>query len=204
MQKTTTFDKPTIVLGSGSPHRAKILTEHGIDFVKILMPIDEDSINQEVPHTGVDIKFARDYVKMLALEKQKPFVGMIHNGAVITADTVVWCDDVILEKPITREKCRTQHEFISGKITYALTAHAVYYNGKSTVAVKSSLLGIEPLPQAVIEEILTEEVTLQCAGYCTGGAIKNYVWWNKGHANNIRGLDVGVVRKLLGKVKFPI
>lgn len=198
------FEKPTVVLGSGSPHRAKILTENGIEFVKKLIPIDEDSLNQNIRHSGVGKRFTKSYVKMLAEEKQKPFVTVIENGAVITADTVIWCDGFILEKPITKEKCKVQHEFISGKKTYAITAHSVYYNGRSASKVKSSLVGIQKLPPAVVEEISCEEVTLQCAGFCTGGAIRNYVWWHKGHANNIRGLDVGVVKKLLKKVGFGL
>lgn len=193
---------PTIILGSGSPHRAKILTENGFKFIKKLMSVDEETFNQTIQHTGVSIAFARAYVKMLATEKQKPFVGAVDNGAVITADTVIWCDGVILEKPITKEKCRAQHEFISGKKTYALTAHAIYYNGKFASRVKTSMVGIEPLPPNIIEEICNEEITLQCAGFCTGGAIKHYVWWHKGHANNIRGLDVGVIKNLLKKVGF--
>jgi len=197
------FEKPTIVLGSGSPDRAKILIENSITFVKKLLPNNEDHLNATMKHHGVSKRFAKRYVKMLALEKQKPFIGNIENGAVITADTVVWCGGIILEKPLTKEKCRTQHEFISGKKNYALTAHAIYYNGRSASYVKASMVGVEKLPPAVIEEICTTEPeTLNCAGYSTGGAIKNYVWWRKGTINNIRGLDVRVVKKLLKKVGF--
>ena len=197
------FDKPTIVLGSASPSRAKILSENGIEFVKKVIPIDEDALNQNIKHHGVSKGFAKRYVKMLAIEKQKPFVGNIENGAVITADSVAWCEGVILEKPITKERCKTQHEFISGKKNYAVTGMAVYYNGRTSSCVKCSMLGVEKLPPAVIEEICNEEETLNAAGYCTGGAIKNYVWWEKGHANNIRGLDIRTMRKLLKKVGFP-
>ncbi|MCL2587316.1 MAG: Maf family protein, partial [Firmicutes bacterium] len=177
--------------------------ENGIAFQVKLMPIDEDALNQSVKHTGVSKRFAKKYGKMLAIEKLKPFVGVIQDGAVITADSVAWCDGVILEKPITKEKCREQHEFISGKKTYALTSHAVYYNGQVASFVKKSLVGIEKLPSNVLDEICNEPETLFCAGYRTGGAIRNYVWWEKGHGNNIRGLDIGIVRRLLKKVGFP-
>jgi len=198
------FDTPTIVLGSGSPNRAKILTENGIPFVKKLIPIDEEHLNATIKHHGVSKAFAKRYVKMLAIEKQKPFVGNVENGAVITADTVAWLDGVILEKPLTKERCKTQHEFISGKKAHAMTAHAVYFNGKAASCVKVSVIGFEKLPPPLIEEICNEPATLQCAGYCAGGAIKNYMWWKKNHANNNRGLDVRVVRKLLKKVGFNV
>jgi len=198
------FDSPTIVLGSASKLRAKILRQNGFEFETILKPIDEDSLNTNIKHHGVSKKFARDYVLMLAREKQAPFIDNIVNGAVITADTVAWCDRVILEKPLTREKCEEQHHFISGKYNYAITGHGVYYNGKTAFMAKVSKVWIEPLHKKTIQEICDEPDTLGAAGYRIGGEITSYISWGKGHCANIRGLDVGVVRKLLKKVGYPL
>ncbi|MCL2846339.1 MAG: Maf family protein [Firmicutes bacterium] len=198
------FDTPTIVLATGSPARKKILDNAGIPFVKKIVPIDEELLNAEIPHEGVSRRFAERYCHMLVNEKQKPFRGRVRNGVVVTCDTVVWCDGRILEKPLTREKCVECHEFVSGKMTYTVTAMAVYYNGKSASNVKTTWVKIAKLPPAVIDEVANEPATLLAAGYRTQGAIQWYIDCKKGEIMNVVGLYLPTLRRLLKKVDFPI
>lgn len=198
------FNEPTIVLGSASATRTKLLTDAGIDFVKIISPVDDNDINYQHPHEGVSKRALVQYMKKMALVKLDPFIGRIKNGAVITADTTAFYRGRILEKPLTREKCREQHQLLSGKTNHAYTAVAVHYNGKTLCRVMISKVRISPLPKDVLETICNEPATLQAAGYRIAGAIGPFVKIkNNAHRLNVMGLDPGMVRKMLRKVGFP-
>jgi len=204
--KDKSFDKPTIVLATASPYRARLLDDAGMPYVKILRPIDEDKINLEVKHEGVDKDFCRKYVEMLALEKQKPFRECpIENGAVITADTVVYCDGRILEKPMTVSKCREQHEFVSGKTSYFVTGYAVLYNGKSVSRVKETECKVSKIPPEIIEQVCAEELSLRVAGHrADEGLMKGYCQMDDEGRENWIGLCTKTVKEMLKEVGFSI
>jgi septum formation protein len=203
--ETIEFEKPTIVLASASPRRARYLTSAGIKFIQMVSTVDDTEINYDFPHDNITGKMEKEYAKEMALAKLQPFIGNIKNGAVVTADTSVLCAGRILEKPITKEKCREQHEFLSGKKNSCYTAVAVYYNGKVACKVKVSKVKFKPIPPEVIERICNEPEVLDCAGYRLAGEIRNYTKFKgKAHKNNVKGLDPKVVLRLLKKLKFPL
>ncbi|MEF3302215.1 Maf family protein [Paenibacillus sp. GYB003] len=193
------FGKPTLVLASASSRRTKQLAKFGLDFVQIVSTFDDSSVNYNFPHTGVSIDQAKSYSATMALEKLKPFIEKIKNGAVVAADTIIFCSGRIIEKPITKERCREQHEFISGKTVSRCNALAVYYDGRTLSEVTIGDVLIAPLPKQVIEEIANESETLNCAGYNRGGAIAPYVLTD---APRTGGIEVPVVLDLLSKLGF--
>jgi len=168
------FEKPTVVLASASPRRSRLLTEHGVEHVVIVSTVDDTDINFEHPHEGVSKKQEIEYSKQMALAKLAPFVNKIKNGAVICADTSVFCAGKILEKLLTVEKCRAQHQFLSGKKNINYTAYAVYYNGVVLCRVMATKVKIKPLSAELIEQICKEPEILDCAGYRHQGLIAPY------------------------------
>ena len=201
--ETIVFDKPTLILASASPRRAKHLQDAGIEFIKIISSVDDSQINYDHPHSGVSRRQWRKYVKQMALAKLGPFIGKIQNGAVVTADTTVYCKGHIIEKPITPEKCREQHEFLSGKTNYVYTAVAVHFNGKTVCRLMASKVKIKKLPNHLIDEICCEKETLDAAGYRSAGAIAPYVIIkSNAHRKNVQGLDPKCVSKILRKLGF--
>ena len=195
------FETPTIVLASASPRRAKMLEKYGVRFVRILSSFDDIELNNQFPHEGVTKKQESYYAKSMALAKLQPFIGKVKNGAVITADTTVYCDGRILEKPYTKEKCREQHEFMSGKTTWVYTAIAIYFNGKIRCALQKLKVKILPLPDHVIEEICNEPETLDCSGFRRAGALAPYAISRESTPTG--GLSVPMVLQILKKLKFP-
>jgi len=200
----TEFDKPTLVLASASPRRAELLTKAGIEFVKMPSNIDEEEIHKRFRQEDVNKRYTKNFAKEMALAKLSPFVGTTKNGAVITADTVVYFDGRIIGKPHTKEKCREQHQLLGGTTSYAITAVAVHYNGRTVYKVTSYPVKIAPLPDDVIETICNEPYTLECAGYRSSGAIGPYMRVNKNYYQGVAGLDLPLLRKMLKKVKFPL
>ena len=196
------FENPTLVLASASPYRAPILENHGIWYIKILADTNEAKLQKAYKHKDIDLDYAKNYTASLALEKQKPFQNRIKNGAVITCDTVIWCNSQIIEKPLTKEKCREHHLLLSGKTNYAITAIAVTYNNKTLCGIKVSPNKVAKLPEKIIEEICNEPETLNTAGYRIGGVFGKYCNINKTDMQNVIGLDVPLLLSILKKLGF--
>ena len=95
-----------IILGSGSPRRKFFLEELGLNFDIRLKPIDEDFPNEL---RGSEIS------EFLAVSKAEPFrKELLANDILITADTIVWCDDEALNKPGSQEEARSMLRKLSG------------------------------------------------------------------------------------------
>ncbi|MCL2570167.1 MAG: Maf family protein [Firmicutes bacterium] len=196
------FPEPTLILASASRYRGQIMEQAGYKITKIISTVDDTEINHDHPHENVNSRQETQYAKQMALAKLQPFIGKIKNGAVITVDSSAFCHGRILEKPLTKEKCREQHEFLSGKTNYAYVGYAVYYNGKILTKVKKSKVKIKNLPEEIIQTICNEDHTLNCAGYRTSGAIGPYVIIKPTHKNNVIGIDPKLVTKMLRKIGF--
>jgi predicted house-cleaning NTP pyrophosphatase (Maf/HAM1 superfamily) len=198
------FQTPTVVLASASPRRSKNLETAGFSFVVIKSSVDDTEINFNHKHEGVGLGEVKRYVQLMAITKIEPFIDRIKNGAVLTADTVACCRGRVLEKPLTVERCREQHQFLSGRTNYAVTAYAVYYGEKIISRVRVSKVKIEPLSPAALDKICAEPETLGAAGYRSSGSIRQYLKIkNLDHERNVQGLDPKIVAGMLEKVGFP-
>lgn len=106
-------DRWHFILASRSPRRQQLLKELGLKFEIVVRDFRED---YPVILSGADI------AEHLAREKAAPFKGEISdNDIVITADTVVWCDDRVLDKPCDYKEAFDILRFISGKTHDVIT-----------------------------------------------------------------------------------
>ena len=71
---------PKLILASGSPRRAEILTSVGWEFTKDVADIDETELPGELPE---------DYVQRLAREKAETVAQKYTDAIVLGADTTV-------------------------------------------------------------------------------------------------------------------
>ena len=87
-----------IILASGSPRRREILSGAGLDFDVYISGADEGSISPDGITFGV-------YVQELALLKARDAAKAIDKKGhiIISADTIVVCDNEIMGKPKSRE-----------------------------------------------------------------------------------------------------
>ena len=96
-----------IILASKSPRRKELLKELGLQF-DILSYDTDESFPDDMPVSEVP--------KFLANQKMKPFEDKISNDAlVITADTIVYCDNKILGKPGNYDEAFEMIKMLSGK-----------------------------------------------------------------------------------------
>ena len=109
-----------IILASGSPRRAEILNNIGIEHTIIKSEADESSIN----HEGIDVGM---YVQELSILKATEVYGRIsaENALIIGADTVVSIDGTILGKPKDNDDAFNMLKLLSGKTHQVYTGYCV-------------------------------------------------------------------------------
>lgn len=97
-----------VILGSGSPRRKELLAMLDIDFeVRSAGDVDE-SYPADLPAEKVPLYLAR--------KKSNAFLsGLRENELVITADTVVICDNNVLGKPADTEEAFRMLKMLSGR-----------------------------------------------------------------------------------------
>ncbi len=97
-----------VILGSGSPRRKELLAMLDIDFeVRSAGDVDE-SYPADLPAEEVPLYLAR--------KKSNAFLsGLRENELVITADTVVICDNNVLGKPGDSEEAFRMLKMLSGR-----------------------------------------------------------------------------------------
>lgn len=110
-----------IILASGSPRRREILSCAGLDFDVYISGADESSISCDGISFGV-------YVQELALLKAKDASKAVcqRDHLIISADTIVVCDDEIMGKPKNREDAFNMIKKLSGRSHSVFTGICVW------------------------------------------------------------------------------
>lgn len=105
LKNTTQFD---IILASASPRRKELLEQTGMAFRTLVRPVSE-----EIPEGLIPV----DAVKHLARTKSDMFnQELAQPGTIlITADTIVVADGVILNKPADSKEAYDMLRLLSGK-----------------------------------------------------------------------------------------
>ncbi len=103
-----------IILGSASPRRQELLKSLGFKFT--LSPIDADeSFNSNLT--------AHEIPLYLSEKKAHAYPKKINkNELLITADTVVWCNNKVLNKPADFSEGKKMLETLSGNMHEVFTA----------------------------------------------------------------------------------
>jgi septum formation protein len=103
-----------IILGSSSPRRNELLKSLGFDFV-----INPSNADENYP---LNLK-GHEIPVFLAEKKASSFNGVLtETDLLITADTIVWCEGEIFNKPINFEEGKLMLQTLSGKMHEVFTA----------------------------------------------------------------------------------
>ena len=103
-----------IILGSASPRRQELLKSLGFSYH--LQPIHADE------HFSPSL-VAQEIPIFLAEHKAASFPGTLEQtDLLITADTIVWCDGHVLNKPVGFEEGKHMLRTLSGKMHQVFTA----------------------------------------------------------------------------------
>lgn len=102
-----------IILASGSPRRKQLLTDIGLDFKVCSTDIDETF--------PAHLK-GKEIALYLAERKADASNPLTKKDLIITCDTIVWLDNVALEKPASKTEAQTMLKKLSGNIHQVISA----------------------------------------------------------------------------------
>lgn len=168
------------VLASASPRRAKILRDHGVDFIVVKTDVEE------VTYPGDPGRTVREN----ALAKG---AAVKSRGHVIAADTIVWLNGKIYGKPRDLDEARAFLRELSGNVHSVYTA--VVCDGD--VKTVRSDVAFRVLSDEVIEDYVTRVCPLDRAGaYDIDDSGFNLISsYSSGGYENIMGLPVEPLRE---------
>jgi septum formation protein len=127
MRKVTNISFKKIILASNSPRRKELLENINIPFeVKV-----KDIFDETYPDTLTKIEIP----EFLAIKKASFYQEEINqpNTLLITADTIVFCDNRILGKPENYNEASNMLKLLSGKVHEVITGVAITTKDKQVV-----------------------------------------------------------------------
>lgn len=146
-----------VILGSGSPRRKELLAMLDIDFeVRSAGDVDE-SYPADLPAEEVPLYLAR--------KKSNAFLsGLRENEFVITADTVVICDNNVLGKPADTDEAFRMLKMLSGRKHAVVTGITVATREIQISDTAITEVEFAPLSDEIIREYIGRYRPLDKAG----------------------------------------
>jgi septum formation protein len=180
---------PKLILASGSPRRAEILTSVGWEFEKIVPNVDETELSGENP---------ADYVQRLAKTKAVAVAVNHPNRMVLGADTTVVIDNQIIGKPLDLDDARRMLRMLSGRTHEVLTGVAVTQNSETNVGLQRTKVKFVELNDEQVEFLVTFGEPLDKAGgYAVQAQAALFIEGIEGDYWNVVGLPIGLVYELV-------
>ncbi len=181
-----------IILASASPRRREILLAAGIDHVVDAAHVDETPLAGELPHA---------YAERLARAKAQAVAARHPGATVIGADTVVVVGREILGKPLDGPDARRMLWQLSDRDHRVLTAVAVARGGELQSSVGETLVSMRAISTKEIDQyVATGEPMDKAGAYAIQGGAGQFVTRISGDHDNVVGLPIAVVRRLLSAV----
>ena len=151
------LNKYQIILASGSPRRRELLEGLGLPFtVKCIDGIDE-SYPESLP--------AEETALFIAKKKSEAYKGLTDSGhLIITADTVVVCNDMVMGKPFNKNEAKKMLNMLSGKTHQVITGVALATKEKTVSFSVSTDVRFTTLDKKEIEYYVDKYRPLDKAG----------------------------------------
>src|SRR6266513_1972299 len=175
---------PSLVLASGSPRRAALLSEGGFDF--------------EVASPRVAEKFSttltlRELTLWNAIRKGMSIAQTRPDAVVLAADTLVALENQIIGKPTDFSKAAQMLRSLSGRTHEVCSSVAIYQqtSGRSAIFHDISRVRFRRLRNATIENYLAKVSPLDKAGaYAAQGSGAEIIAKIDGSFTNVVGLPM--------------
>ncbi len=182
-----------IILASGSPRRAKLLKDAGIDFLIEPSDVEEVINNHHKPE---------EIVIDLALQKGKSVYLNHAKDTVIAADTIVVFNGQILGKPSNEEEAYHMLKTLSNETHEVYTGVAILKDNKEHVFFTKSAVTMKLLSELEIKNyIATGEPMDKAGSYGIQGNGGQLVDHFKGDFFTIVGLPLKKVLQILKDIK---
>jgi nucleoside triphosphate pyrophosphatase len=174
-------DSIKVILASASPRRRQLLGAAGIEF---------EVIESMVPEEHVAGEPARDYALRMARDKARAVSSRFPDAIVVGADTIVVCENQILEKPADANDARRMLAMLSARVHTVITAFALARGGNILESSPmESLVTFRRLADAEIDDyIATAEPYDKAGAYGIQGVGGGFIAHVDGSRDNVMGL----------------
>jgi len=182
-----------IILGSSSPRRNELLKSLGFDFV-----INPSYADEDYP---LNLK-GHEIPVFLAEKKASSFNGVLtETDLLITADTIVWCEGEIFNKPINFEAGKLMLQTLSGKMHEVFTAVCLKSANKQIIFYDATKVYFKKFTNEEIEYYLNKYKPYDKAGSYGVQEWIGYIGIEKieGSFYNVMGLPVKKLHEELMK-----
>ena len=190
-----------LYLASGSPRRAQLLAQIGLHISKIASDIDE------TPQEG---ELALAYTERMAWQKSEQALALFvaAHGAepelpVLTADTSVAIDGLILGKPDNHAHAVAMLRMLSGRSHQVISSVVVWHQGQRTQTTQISEVTFRPLTEAEIQAYVDSgEADDKAGAYGIQGAAAVFIEHLSGSFSGVMGLPLFETAALLRSIGF--
>lgn len=174
-----------LILGSASPRRQELLKSLGFEFRNNPVKVDETIWPKDLEAQEIPLYLAE--LKADAYEEE-----LKEDELLITADTIVWCDGKIFNKPANFAEGKKMLETLSGKMHEVFTAVCLKSANKQTTFFDVSKVYFKKLKSTEIEYYLTNFSPYDKAG---GYGVQDWIGYIgidkiEGSFYNVMGLPV--------------
>lgn len=178
-----------LILGSTSSARNMLLKQLGLEFFTKSPQFDERSLSYD----GNPVLYAKDlaYLKNQSIEKSS-------QDLVLTCDTIVFCDNQVLNKPESYQDAVRMLKMLSGSTHEVITGMCLASNDKLFTSHESTKVVFHKLSDSQIEKFLQDPAYISRAGaYTLTGKGALLIKSIEGSYENVIGLSFNVLSSLL-------
>lgn len=181
-----------VVLASASPRRKLIFELLGINALQYPSGVDEI----------IDTDNPRKYVqKQAGLKARSVAAKMDKDCVVVAADTIVYYEDKILEKPLDKAEAVTFLKNLSGNKHYVYTGICVLFKGQCYCDYEKTTVYFDEMSDQVIDDYVSTDEPMDKAGaYGIQGAGGQFVKKVSGCYFNVMGFPVNRFYRLVQKM----
>jgi septum formation protein len=178
-----------LILASASPRRKRILEDLGLTF-KIVIPEVEETRTEDDPERTVSDN---------AIKKNNWCRERHPDSTILSADTIVVFDGLIIEKPVSLDEAVSFLKMFSGNTQRVLTAVTVSKPGEETLTeVVESIVNFKKLSDEMIDDYFTFVDPMDKAGaYDVDQYGDLVIESHEGPYSNIMGLPAETTKRML-------
>lgn len=192
-----------LILASASPRRRELLTQAGFSFQVESIPVDED------PRPGED---PIHLVKRLAREKAEAVFNAQQNShpsddslLVLGADTVVVCDQEILNKPVEDADAARMLRLLAGRTHQVITGVCLISPLGVEVAAETTRVTMLTLSdEEILAYVATREPMDKAGAYAIQGHASRWIPRIVGCYFNVVGLPVALVNTMIESARHKL
>ena len=187
-----------LILASSSKQRREILNNLGLKYEIVKSLVEESSSNTD----------PCEYVKDLSKNKANSVVEQVKEKAVIiAADSIIYMDGKIYEKPKNKEEAFENMKKMSGKLTYAITGVTIkdLYQDKEICFSDTTKVYLKEMSDEEIRwYVENEKDLLNRGGYAIQGKASIFLDKVIGDYNTLFGISPSKVYDELKKLGYKI